>query len=70
MSPVTQTLSPIAPISEIAREEIIALLVDLQEPSPTVSDVRLSMDVVEIAQERLEEADDDELIRISPAVPV
>ena len=70
MSPVTQTLCPIAPVSEIVREEIIALLVDLQEPSPTVSDVRLSMDVVEIAQERLEEADDDELIRISPAVPV
>ena len=70
MSPVTQTLSPIAPVSEIFREEIIAFLVDLQEPSPTVSDVCLSMDVVEIAQERLEEADDDELIRISPAVPV
>jgi hypothetical protein len=70
MSPVTEALSPIASVSEVVREEIIALLVDLQGPSPTVSDVRLSMDVVEIAQERLEEADDDELIRISPAVPV
>ena len=70
MSPVTEALSPIASVSEVVREEIIALLVDLQGPSPTVSDVRLSMDVGEIAQERLEEADDDELIRISPAVPV
>jgi hypothetical protein len=72
MSPATQPVSAVAPISDIVREEVIALLADLQEPVRARDDVRLGMDLVEIAQEREEEEpeDDIELLRISPAVPV
>jgi hypothetical protein len=72
MSPATQPVSAVAPISEIVREEVIALLADLQEPMRARDDVRLGMDLVEIAQEQEgEEPEDDiELLRISPAVPV
>ena len=72
MSPATQPVSAVAPISQIVREEVIALLADFQEPMRARDDVRLGMDLVEIAQEQEgEEPEDDiELLRISPAVPV
>jgi len=58
MSPGPQPISAVAPISDIVREEIIALLAPPQNPVPSGDDARLSMDLVEIAQESSEEEDD------------
>ena len=68
MSPVAQILSPVAPVSEIVRDEVMALLADTRDTSPAIGDVRLGMDLVEIAQERNALDDDIDILRISAAV--
>lgn len=68
MSRLAQPESPLAPVSQIVRDEIIALLADSQASGPAIDDVRLGMDLVEIAQEGLSE-DEIALLRISPAIP-
>lgn len=68
MSPV----SAVAPVTDVVREEIIALLAEPADPSPAAADVRLSMDPLEIAQEQAEDDDEDDiaLLRVSPVIPV
>ena len=60
MSPGPQPVSAVAPVSDIVRDEIIALLAPPQNPLPSGDDARLSMDLVEIAQESSEQEDDSE----------
>jgi hypothetical protein len=73
MSPVAQPISPVDPVSEIVRQEVIALLSDLRDRMPASDDFRLGMDLVEIAQDTQDPAtpeDEQDLVRISPAVPL
>jgi hypothetical protein len=69
MSPVAQIVSPVSSVSEIVREEIIALLADTRDTSPGGGDVRLGMDPIEIGQERVV-SDEIDILRISPAIPL
>jgi hypothetical protein len=63
-------MSAVAPVTDVVRDEIIALLAEPADPAPAV-DVRLGMDPVEIAQEQTDDDEDDvALLRVSPVIPV
>jgi hypothetical protein len=68
MSPVTA----VSPVSDLVRDEIIALLAEPAGSTQPVADARLNLDPLEIAQEQAEDAEEDEvaLLRISPVVPL
>jgi hypothetical protein len=67
---MAQPLSAVTPVSEIVREEVVALLGERRDGVSSGDDVRLGMDLVEIGQEELRMEDEAAIVRISSAVPV
>jgi hypothetical protein len=68
---MAQPISAVEPVSDIVRQEVIALFAESRDRVSMGDDVRLGMDLVEISQEVLRELEDEAaLVRISPAVPV
>jgi hypothetical protein len=67
---MSHTVSAVSPVSDIARDEVFALFADPLGASPAGNEDRLSMDILEIAQEQPDEEDETVVFRISASVPV